>query len=51
VLTNDNPAIQMSQLAPDRASLVNFAITAAAEGWPVGVGGGGGGPDVLIGTP
>src|SRR3989442_10373267 len=47
--TSDNPAIQMSQLAPARLSCACFAISVMPCGGPVGLGGGVlGGPVVLI---
>src|SRR5260370_8111495 len=38
--TSDKPAIQISQLAPDRTSCVCFAISVTASGRPVGLGAG-----------
>jgi hypothetical protein len=37
--TSERPAIQMSQLAPDRTSWVCFAISTTAGGGPAGTGG------------
>src|ERR1700674_2179423 len=44
-LTNDRPAIQMSQLAPDRTSWVWLAISMTAGDGPAGPGG------VVLGVP
>src|SRR3989442_15009785 len=43
--TSDNPAIQMSQLAPARLSCACFAISVMPCGGPVGLGG------VVLGGP
>jgi hypothetical protein len=50
--TSDKPAIQISQLAPDRTSCVCFAISVMAGGRPAGLGGVAlGGPVVLMTHP
>src|ERR1700694_938 len=51
-LTNDAPAIQMSQLAPERTACACRAISVTTDGGPVGLGGVVlGGPVVLMKTP